>query len=148
MAERAEIKLFTIDEANASIRKLEEAIPALRRVLREMEQVEDRLQILDLICNRSVSSANQDLHEYLALRVKYHDKITEFENGLLDLEKQGFLLRDLDEGIVHFVARKGNANVLLCWKEGEGRVSHWHDLESPTLPDEKRRRPIEDEKDF
>jgi hypothetical protein len=147
MARQTELRVFSIREANQSIVELRKALPALRRVLRDIERVEDRLEILDLICNRSVASKNPDLQEYLGTRVKYHRKITEFETMLLHLEEAGFLLRDLDRGVVHFAGRKGGETVLLCWREGEKRISHWHALESDSTGEDARRR-IDDFEDF
>ena len=114
MARQAELRVFSIREANRSIIELRKTLPALRRTLREIEKMEDRLEILDLICNRSVASENPDLQEYLNDKVKYHRKITEFEGMLLHLEEEGYLLRDLDKGVVHFVGRKDGKTILLC----------------------------------
>lgn len=147
MARQTELRVFSLREANFSIAELRKALPALRRVLRDIERVEDRLEILDLICNRSVASKNPDLQEYLGNRVKYHRKITEFETMLLHLEGAGILLHDLDRGIVHFGGRKGGKTVLLCWREGEKKISHWHDLDGEST-DEDRRRRIENAEDF
>jgi hypothetical protein len=147
MARQTELRVFSIREANQSIAELRKALPALRRVLRDIERVEDRLEILDLICNRSVASRNPDLQEYLGTRVKYHRKITEFETLLLRLEEAGVLLRDLERGIVHFAGRKDGQVVLLCWREGEKKISHWHALDGESTDEDTRRR-IENLEDF
>jgi hypothetical protein len=140
MARQASLRVFSITEANQAITDLRKTLPALRRVLRDIEKTEDRLDILDLICNRSVVSENSDLQEYLSIKVKYHRKITEFEGMLLHMEEEGFLLRDLDKGVVHFVGRKGGKTVLLCWKEGEKKISHWHALDDQSTDEDTRRR--------
>jgi hypothetical protein len=147
MARETELRVFSITDANRSIDELRKALPALRRTLRDIERVEDRLEILDLICNRSVASKNPDLQEYLSTRVRYHRKITEFETMLLHLEGGGFLLRDLEKGVVHFAGRKGGKTVLLCWREGEKKISHWHALEGESTDEDTRRR-IDDIGDF
>ena len=147
MARQAELRVFSIQEANRSIAELRKTLPALRRILGDIEKMEDRLEILHLICNRSVASDNPDLQEYLNHKVKYHRKISEFEGLLLHLEAEGYLLRDLEKGVVHFLGRKGGKNVLLCWKEGEKSISHWHSLQDGST-DEDGRRPIRNYDDF
>ena len=129
MASRSEVRIFTIREANEAAQELRQTLPAMRRTLQEIERLEDRLEVLDLICSRAVSSENPDVQEYLALRVRYHRKISEFEGMLSSLEAQGYLLRDLDKGVVHFPARRGKQDVLLCWTEGEREIRHWHPLD-------------------
>ena len=71
-----EFRVFTIEEANQVIEEVSEMLPALRRQLREMQLTEDRLRVLDLICNRSVTMNNPDLDEYLELKIRYHDQVT------------------------------------------------------------------------
>jgi hypothetical protein len=143
MASRAQVRIFTVREANEAIGELRRTLPALRRTLHDVEKLEDRLEVLDLICNRSVAAENPDLQEYLAAKLRYHRKITEFEGLLGGLEAEGYLLRDLDKGIVHFPARRGDDGILLCWSEGEKTIRHWHALDEGASLDEGRRREIE-----
>jgi hypothetical protein len=142
MASRAQVRIFTIREANEAVHELRRTLPALRRTLHEVEKLEDRLEVLELICNRSVSAENPDLQEYLATRVRYHRKISEFEGMLAGLEAEGYLLRDLDKGVVHFPARRGGDGILLCWSEGEKEIRHWHPLDDGASLDEGRRREL------
>ena len=142
MASRAQVRIFTVREANEAIQELRRTLPALRRTLHDVEKLEDRLEVLDLICNRSVSAENPDLKEYLAAKLRYHRKIAEFEGMLAGLEAEGYLLRDLDKGIVHFPARRGNDGILLCWSEGEKAIRHWHPISEGASLDESRRREI------
>jgi hypothetical protein len=47
-----------------------------------------------------------------------------------ELEQLGVELKDPITGLVDFRARRGEAEVYLCWRLGEDRVGHWHDLEA------------------
>ena len=148
MASRTEVRVFSFREANGAIAELRRTLPVLRKVLRDVETTEGRLEILDLICNRSVTTENPDLQEYLSLKVKYHRTISKFEGILRHLENAGYLLRDLDKGVVHFRSRREGKSVLLCWKEGEDKISHWHALDGNRLPKEDHRRQIESADEF
>mgnify|MGYP000240581182 CR=1 FL=1 len=64
------------------------------------------------------------------------------------LAAEGYLLRDLERGVVHFAARRGLDYVLLCWNEGEDTVTHWHAIGEEGLPDESERHDIEAWDDF
>jgi hypothetical protein len=51
--------------------------------------------------------------------------------ALLDeLRFLGAEVKDLDEGLLDFRAKRGSEVVLLCWKVGEQRIGYWHDLRS------------------
>jgi hypothetical protein len=145
MESGAETRIFTIPEANETLTGLRRTLPSMRRRLLRIERMENRLEVLDLICDRSVSHTNPDLRELLSLRVRYHRALAGFEEILRTLERQGYLLRDLDKGVVHFLGRLNEERVLLCWREGEREITHWHPIEGESLPDEKLRRPIGDD---
>ena len=38
-------------------------------------------------------------------------------------------MKDVGEGLVDFPTRREGEEVLLCWKLGEGEITHWHGLE-------------------
>jgi hypothetical protein len=139
MANPTELKIFTIEQANRAVKELRRTLPAMRRILNDVERMEDRLAVLELICNRSVSADNPDLQEYLGTKVRYHRRISEFEGMWNALEERGLLLRDLEKGIVHFASRRGRRHIFLCWREGEARVSHWHEPEEDHSDEEDRR---------
>jgi hypothetical protein len=46
-----------------------------------------------------------------------------------EIGELGGQVKDLDEGLVDFPARRGDEEVLLCWKLGEDEVGHWHGAE-------------------
>ena len=41
----------------------------------------------------------------------------------------GVQVKDLDEGLLDFPARRGQEEVLLCWKVGEPEIAFWHGLD-------------------
>jgi hypothetical protein len=46
-----------------------------------------------------------------------------------ELHSLGVVVKDLDQGLVDFPARRGQDEVLLCWHVGEDEVGFWHSLE-------------------
>ncbi|MCA9753770.1 MAG: DUF2203 family protein [Gemmatimonadetes bacterium] len=126
MAKDARVRLFTVEEANHAIKELRRTLPAMRRAVADLQGLEDRLSILDLICDRSVASENPDLREYLSTKTRYHRRVSDFERLWKTVEDSGYLLRDLERGIVHFPSLRGEEMVVLCWCEGESEVAHWH----------------------
>ncbi len=45
-----------------------------------------------------------------------------------ELEGRGAILRDLNTGLVDFLAKAGRAEIYLCWRLGETSIGFWHGL--------------------
>jgi hypothetical protein len=45
------------------------------------------------------------------------------------IQELGGLVKDVGEGLVDFLSRRDDEDVLLCWKLGEDEIAHWHGLE-------------------
>ncbi len=45
------------------------------------------------------------------------------------IQAAGVQVKDLDEGLLDFPARRGDEEVLLCWRVGEPEVAFWHGLD-------------------
>ena len=41
----------------------------------------------------------------------------------------GVQIKSLEEGLLDFPARRGDEDVLLCWKLGEEEIGYWHGLD-------------------
>jgi hypothetical protein len=144
MARMADPKVYTIQEANRQLPDLNRAIQSLRRLQEKVRNLSARLDVLDLVCDRFVDERNPDLRQYLSAKVRYHRKIGQLHGILRELEAKGCYVQDLKGGVVHFAARRGDDPVLLCWREGEKEVLHWHAAEDHAKPeDEAPRHKIE-----
>ena len=52
-------------------------------------------------------------------------------NGYIDeLTQIGCVLKGFDDGLVDFHGKLDGRDIFLCWKLGEDRVAHWHELDS------------------
>jgi hypothetical protein len=57
------------------------------------------------------------------------------------IEQMGVLIKDLDIGLIDFLARYQGHEVCLCWKLGEEHIRFWHGMEEGFAG----RKPIDDE---
>lgn len=138
MPSRSDPPVFTLREANGAIEDLRTVLPELRRVRRDIGRLGERIHILELICDRPLAAGNPDVLELRKLHRKRDHKRARLGDALAEMEEQGRHLIDLDRGVVHFEARRGPVPILLCWKEGETEIRHWHSVEEG-VPDESRR---------
>ena len=54
--------------------------------------------------------------------------IDRLEQLVDELSGVGVELKDYETGLVDFVGRHDGRDVYLCWKLGEERITHWHEL--------------------
>jgi hypothetical protein len=128
MAQRIENKLFTLEQANATL-------PLVRAIVDDLvtlsRQVIDRRQRIDhLLAGRDLASGNP-----------YDDELTQIEQELeKDSQRLKDFIRELCElgvepkagpdgfGLVDFPTLIDGRPALLCWQHGEDEVSHWREL--------------------
>jgi len=120
-------ELFTPDEANAALaelRPIAERMVAHRRALgkAQIRQAELVTQIAGNGGDLSPSEVREAAEE-VAREV---DGIAECVHTL---NEAGVQVKDLDEGLLDFPARRGDEVVLLCGKVGEPEVAYWHGVE-------------------
>jgi hypothetical protein len=118
-ASRHKERLFDLEQANR-------ALPLVSRITQDIVRA-----------NRSIRSLHQQARQFVARgrqeeAERLHDQIqalaSECAEFILELEKIGCELKDPGSGLVDFPARLGGRKVYLCWKLGESRVAHWHEL--------------------
>ncbi len=60
----------------------------------------------------------------------YPPSMGELARIVTDLQQQGIVVKDLDQGLIDFPHRRANGDeVYLCWKAGEGELQFWHTMQ-------------------
>lgn len=54
--------------------------------------------------------------------------VAQLTEAIEQLEELGCYVKDLDIGLVDFLSTFEGRDVFLCWKLGEERIYHWHEL--------------------
>lgn len=66
----------------------------------------------------------------MALRRAERDKaIQRARDAMAEIDAIGVQVKDLDIGLLDFPCKVDDEVVLLCWKLGEGSITHWHGME-------------------
>ena len=120
-------KLFTLDGANRLLPALE---PLLRRLQAAHQELRERRQALEEFRARASrdggvvpgSNVSDAMTESARLLADIHD-------GVQEVESWGCVVKDLERGLVDFLARRGREQVYLCWHLGETEIRYWHGLQ-------------------
>src|SRR5947207_11882142 len=129
---------FTPEEANealSEVRPLVEQMVARRRAhaeaLERQEELEERIRGNGGgIPPAVLAGAAAEVEREAAELARLVDEIAE----------HGAEVKDLDEGLIDFPARRAGETVLLCWRLGEDEIRYWHRVEDGFAG----RRPLEE----
>lgn len=119
-------KLFTLDEANRLVPTLETLLRHLveqRQALREHEQV-----IEEFRAAAGKSGGGMPGGRFGKARASAETLGTQIAEGIRQIESWGCVVKDLDQGLVDFLSRRGDETVFLCWRLGESSICYWHGL--------------------
>jgi hypothetical protein len=120
------VKHFTVDEANATL-------PYVRRIVQdivaEYEQWRDAIYRYEVVAAGNTAETGETA-EQVVLREEVDaiaQRINEYINELAGV---GCVFKGFEGGLVDFHSQLAGRDVYLCWKLGEPRVEHWHELEA------------------
>lgn len=132
-------RVFTLSEAAALIPRLEKLLEALLVKKKQMQQKHDQILILSLIAGDGVHNyQSRDGKEYVEKSADLESLVLSFEEDIMKVNEEGCFLRDLDRGVIDFFYVHNRQLVYLCWKKGEKRIHHYHDLDVG----ERQRKPL------
>lgn len=121
-------KLFTIDEANATLPLVRVIVEDLARLSRDVLERRERLAAVP---GNHERQGHDPYSEELAQIQEELDRDTEELKSYVDeLRSLGVEPKNGLEGIVDFPALMDGRIVYLCWKLGEPEVLHWHELDA------------------
>ncbi len=121
-----DFKLFTLREA-------ERTLPLVRRIVQDLtlEYPAWRAAVGQFeILTGGARADWGETGELVTAReavVKHADPINRY---LQELEAVGCVLKGFDAGLVDFYSLREDRPIFLCWKLGEERISHWHEIDA------------------
>ncbi len=113
---------FTVKSAN-------EILPIVIKKYEYAKKQKDLIIKTEQELTQSMSTENS-LIDYATLKQKLNSVVTKFYQSLEDLENTGVVVKQLDEGLLDFPAKRFDQEIWLCWKEGETEVKFWHEKDS------------------
>jgi hypothetical protein len=125
-------KLFTVEEANASL-------PLVRAITSDLAELSSRVfqrqrHFDSVSAGRELSTeeglySEELIHEQSELEHQ-KDKLNELIDELRDLGAEPKTGPSGMIDLVDFPSQRDERVVYLCWKLGEDRVEHWHELDT------------------
>lgn len=114
-----EDRVYTVEEADAMLEELRGRLPRIRDarqvMLRHAELVKERV-----VADGGGASGGRE----------YWEAQDTLRAEIERLAEENIVLRDPETGLLDFPGERDGRRVWLCWRLGEDRVGHWHELDS------------------
>src|SRR2546428_10624448 len=68
--------------------------------------------------------------EQVGLRTQVETVARQINDYLVELGQIGCVFKGFEEGLVDFYGKLDGKEIFWCWKRGEDRLEHWHELEA------------------
>ena len=119
---------YTLDEAEAALPWVRDAIDSMRTATLELLDARTKLSaLLETIRSNGGSTHEQEVHD---LRTRVEKSTEALRLPLEEFEKREIIIRDLQRGLIDFPALREDREVYLCWLYGEQRIDYWHELDT------------------
>jgi hypothetical protein len=122
------MRTFTLSEAQTMLPVLESLLKRAQTAARLAAQVEGELQDLSQRIFL-YGGMHVDIAAVARRRGQREKAIQEAKDTLAEIDAIGVQVKDLDTGLLDFPFQLEDRVVLLCWKQGETAITHWHTIE-------------------
>jgi hypothetical protein len=112
--------LFTVETANRTLIYVRRIVADIVSGHRELMNLRDQRADLSTASPAPASLDN--------LRADIERRIAKLNGLQEELKDVGCELKDWASGLIDFPALRDGRKVWLCWRLGEGEISHWHEL--------------------
>ena len=121
----AEQRTFTLEEAQTLVPILESLLRSAMEGKKIIQEVETELREMGqrIFVNGGTLVDVVSLARRKALRDKALQTV---KDALGEIDSTGVQVKDLDIGLLDFPCIVEERLILLCWKLGESRITHWH----------------------
>jgi hypothetical protein len=132
-------RTFTVAEA-------ENLLPVLESLLRSAIQAKALIEEVDAeqqaLSNRIFVNGGTlvDIVSVARRKAEREKALQRAKDAVAEIDATGVQVKDLDIGLLDFPCVVGDDVILLCWKLGEKKITHWHGMEEGFAG----RKPIDD----
>jgi hypothetical protein len=118
------MRVFTLEEANAALTELRPIVERMVQHRRNLTAAQVRqAKLVTRIAGNGGDMVPSDLHDLAEAIQREADAISDCAE---QIDQAGAQVKSLEEGLLDFPAKRGEEDVLLCWKLGEDEIRFWH----------------------
>jgi hypothetical protein len=119
-------RYFTLAEANSLLPRLRQWLTRMQAKKRRLDQVQEKLVELAIKAAGNGRLVEKELN---AVEQEAERLAREVDKWVERISALGCEVKDVERGLVDFLARREGREVYLCWQLGEEEVAFWHELQ-------------------
>jgi hypothetical protein len=120
----------TVSTTYFSVEKANKLIPAFMKELKELKklqfQFDDKFKELESIKKTDGQHVQTDTDKVFKIESELEFLEIQAQLHVSNIQDTGAQLKGIDPGLIDFPSKKENKDILLCWKEGEEEITHYH----------------------
>jgi hypothetical protein len=118
-------RTFTVAEAQSLLPVLESLLRSAIQAKALIEEVDAEQQAL---ANRIFVNGGMlvDVVSVARRKAEREKALQRAKDAVAEIDATGVQVKDLDIGLLDFPCVVGDDVILLCWKLGEKKITHWH----------------------
>ena len=129
-------RFFTLEDAERTLPLVRGIVADLVREYPEWRADVSRYEALALAA-RADSGETEEMRSALD---DVNARAARIDGYLKELESIGCMFKGFEAGLVDFLSLRNDEPILLCWRLGEERITHWHPVDGGF----EGRRPVDD----
>lgn len=114
-------RVYTLDQARKTL-------PQVKRLMGEVQSARSEIMRLRPEAWPALRKAAGNGGNVAAGQLLAH--FARLEAGVKGIGQLGVLVKDVDSGLVDFLARRQGRQVYICWRYGEDELTYWHDIQA------------------
>lgn len=124
-------RVFTVDQAEEQIPDLERVFAGAAAIRKKLQTTKIRLNALEMIWGEKLQESECPDHKEFLHYIEEMKSLEEtLQAEMAKVASLGGQVKGVDPALVDFYGVRDGFLVYLCWKQGEKRITHFHDLES------------------
>ncbi|OBZ13861.1 MULTISPECIES: DUF2203 domain-containing protein [Bacillales] len=117
---------FTLDEANELLPQLKEDLKLLQQLTAQFENLYVDYQKEKAVYEQAFAAVQGSKDPFFEQESQLEFMKMEADLLIDNFSRKGVLLKMINPGLIDFPAVLDGENILICWKEGEEHISHYH----------------------
>lgn len=119
-------KTFTLNEANELLPQLKEDLLQLQQLTAQFENQYLNYQKEKVAYEQAYVAGQGSRDPFFEQESQLEFLKIEADLLIENFSRKGVLLKMINPGLIDFPAVLNGENILICWKEGEQHISHYH----------------------
>ncbi|MCA9932438.1 MAG: DUF2203 domain-containing protein [Ardenticatenaceae bacterium] len=113
------VKYFTVEEANELLEDIEPLMGQLLETRAKVVMIRQQTGALldDLRVDVGGAATSAMVQDFIRI-----------EKFLAQIRAYGCEVKDLNGGLIDFLAKRDGRDIYLCWRYGEPHITHYHEL--------------------